>query len=160
MKRVLFVIHAMFLSSAWATPSYFIGEQKVSKKASIECYVELKPTANPKTVELRAIATNTHENLLIPVGPLQANHQFIGGSFKKNGFYFQDKAPKAPVKQLILVSELQQDPTLLMAAIFHEGHHDPVTCENLSPAVDDELTEAIDLFENFENLDEHEGHDH
>lgn len=162
MKAILFLINTMFVNPIWAEESairYFVGLQPGSK-TSQECYLELKSNADPKTVEIRAIVTNTHEGHLVPIGALQAVYQFISGSIQKNGYYFQDKTPKAPVKQLILVSELQQSPTLLMAAIFHDGHHDPVTCEGLSPAVDDELTEASELFADFEHLDEHEGHSH
>lgn len=161
MKSVLFSLFsfAVIVSEAQlSAPVYFVGEQKISATENKECFLELKYSADQKMVELRAIVTNGHEGDLAPVGVLQANYQFIGGSVQKNGYYFQDKTPKAPVKQLVLVAEDVQNPTSLVAAIFHDGHHDPVTCVAITAAVDAELVEAIELFANFDNLQDEHAH--
>jgi hypothetical protein len=142
----------------FSAPSYLIGEQKVSAVDSKECFLELKYSGDQKQVSLRAIVTNTHENHLIPVGELLADYIFVAGSVQKNAYYFQDKTPKAPVKQLLLVAEDPMAPSVLTAAVFHDGHHDPVSCENLSVATGDELSEAIDLFANFDDLEDEHAH--
>ncbi|MBY0385290.1 hypothetical protein K2X05_09040, partial [bacterium] len=130
-------------------------EQKIASTKK-ECFLELKYSADQKMVELRAVVTNAHEGHLAPIGSLQAQYQFIGGSIQKNGYYFQDKTPQAPVKQLVLIAEDPQNPATLIAAIFHDGHHDPVTCEGIIEATDAELVEATDLFANFDHLGEEE----
>lgn len=142
----------------FSTPTYLIGEQKVSAVDSKECFIELKYSSDQKQVSLKAIVTNTHENHLIPIGELLADYMFVAGSIQKNAYYFQDKTPKAPVKQLLLVAEDPIAPNVLTALVFHDGHHDPVSCDNLSEATGDKLIEATDLFANFDNLEEEHAH--
>ncbi len=155
-QKMLFLITsliAMLVKADWSAPVYFVGEQTTVSK---ECFVELKYSTDRKQVTLRGIVTNSHEGHLAPVGELIADYIFIGGAFQKNGYYFQDKTPQASIKQLVLIAEDSQTPTSLTAAIFHDGHHDPVTCENLMFAENEELVEAMELFEDFENLEEHD----
>ena len=158
-QKILFFAVSIIMSSAsanWSAPVYFIGEQKVSAVDSAECFVELKYSSDNKQVTLRGIVTNSHEGHLAPVGELVADFTFIGGSIQKNGYYFQDKTPQAAVKQLVLIAEDALAPTSLTAAIFHDGHHDPVSCENLAMAQGDELTEALELFADFDHLEDHD----
>jgi hypothetical protein len=150
----------------FAAPIYYVGEQKISSTASSECFLELQYSSDLKEVSLRGILTNSHEGKYAPVGPLSAQYMFVAGSIQKNAYYFQDKTPQAPVKQLLLIAEDPQVPTQMSAAVFHDGHHDPVVCENLLLAEGDELAEASGLFSEFETIGseapgahEHE-HDH
>jgi hypothetical protein len=155
-QKILFLISNMLVVAAgadWSAPVYFVGEQTAVSK---ECFVELKYSNDQKQVTLRGIVTNAHEGNLAPVGELVADYIFIGGAIQKNGYYFQDKMPQAAVKQMVLIAEDSQAPTSLTAAIFHDGHHDPMTCENLVVAEDAELAEAIELFADFEHLGEHD----
>lgn len=158
--KFLTVLSLVLISSIsyaqFSAPTYFIGQQKISAVDSKECFLELKYSADQKQVALRGIVTNSHENHLVPVGELVADYMFVAGSVQQNAYYFQDKTPKAPVKQLVLVAEDPQNPSVLTAAIFHDGHHDPVSCENLATATGDELTEAIELFSKFEDLEDEE----
>lgn len=163
MKSFIFALISLVINVSEAqlsAPVYFVGEQKVSATENKECFLELKYSEDQKLVELRAIVTNAHEGHLAPIGAIQAQYQFVGGSIQKNAYYFQDKTPKAPVKQLVLIAEDVQNPSSLTAAVFHDGHHDPMTCDSVTKAVDAELVEATELFADFENLDEHSNHDH
>ena len=156
LQKILFCVSSLVVISAganWSAPVYFVGEQTAVGK---ECFVELKYSVDQKQVTLRGIVTNSHEGKLAPVGELIADYIFIGGAIQKNGYYFQDKMPQAAIKQMVLIAEDPQAPTKLTAAIFHGGHHDPMTCENLVVAEDEELAEAIELFADFENLGEHD----
>jgi hypothetical protein len=155
MKSLLVSIVFLFSMISWAqmsAPVYFVGEQKVSKSVSEECFLELQYSADETQVQLRGILTNSHEGKYVTVGSLQANYMFVAGSIQKNAYYFQDKTPKAPVKQLVLIAENPQAPSSLSAAIFHDGHHDPIACENLNVAEGDELNEAIEFFAEFETI--------
>jgi hypothetical protein len=155
-QKMFFVLTSIIATTAtadWSAPVYFVGEQVNVGK---ECFVELKYSVDQKQVTLRGVVTNAHEGELFPVGELIADYMFIAGTFQKNGYFFQDKTPQAPVKQMSLIAEDPLNPTSLTAAIFHDNHHDPAICENLVVAENEELAEALELFEDFEHLGEHD----
>lgn len=158
-KTILIIFGVIFFAgnvSLASTAQYYVGEQTSALGPAQECFLEASFSADLKTVDLRSIVNNEHEGHLVPVGPLKANYQFVKGSVQSNAYYFEDAKAAAPIRRLILISANPGAPTELLAAIFHDGHHDPVTCKALVPAVDGELEEAIELFSQFENLEEAE----
>jgi hypothetical protein len=133
---------------------YFQGIEKAPLIGDLgPCYVEVKYSDDLSQVTVRAVAPHPHESsagviVNLAMGPLIANYN-SGGKF----YRFQDNADGAPVKDMVLNTSVQTQPTKYGALILHGNHHDPLICESLSGVTTDPNLQTIkDIFSDFENL--------
>lgn len=157
-----------------AAVTYYTGVQTVNLTQPIPCYVELRFSEDQTQAEMRAILTQTHKVQADPdtatIGiDVTLQQKFLGGSIKANGYAFEDATPSAPVKQAILFGDASNPIKEMRAAIFHDGHHDPVACAQLQVTAEDQLASVKAIYENFEEFEENltgahhdhdEDHDH
>ncbi len=161
-------------STVAIAPQYFQGTQLVNRNVTSTCFVEVTVSADGATVDMRAIVTHPHKvqedpaTALVGVG-VQLQQKFLGGSIQANGYAYEDATPSAPIKQVILFGDATSPFKDMRAALFHDGHHDPVRCGNLELKTGADAVPVVEMYAEFaemvENLtgehsDDHEGHDH
>lgn len=151
MVRAMIVLLSLgfhFAASAELTPGarYFSGTNN--------CSVELLFSADQMQATVRVMSPSPHfvpssQTEWISAGPHTA--RYIAS---RSLYRFQDSAPGAPVKDLIVYASGPGNPTRLSFLYWHAGHHDPVHCQNLTEATTaEQLQEMEERFAEF-------GHSH
>lgn len=123
---------------------YFKGQVQIHLSTPQTCYVEISSAA-PAQVQIRAVTplehlSSTGEVLWISVGP------YIASALPNRPLYrYQDPTPGALIKDLVLQLNDQAQPQQLSLLYWHsEGaHHDPVRCQNLTPADSSEFPNIL-----------------
>jgi hypothetical protein len=134
---------------------YFTGQINVNLSQPTTCYLEAFYSQDLSILEVRSISTLQHlstagQAIWVALGPYTAN--YIAA---KSLYRFQDPAPKATVKDIVINTSGQVTPIKYGFLFWHAeaGHHDPVFCENLVENSSSSQLEAIDkVFSNFDSM--------
>ncbi len=132
---------------------YFTGVEKSPLGELGPCYLELDYTDDLSQVTVRAVAPHPHAStpsaiVNLAMGPMVAKYN------SSSKFYrFQDSSDAAPVKDMVLYVEPQQNPSKYGALILHGNHHDPLFCEAVVPVSDPAvLNDVKTIFDNFDSI--------
>lgn len=114
------------------------------------CRIELVFSSDFQSVKVRALAPHPHDStpqntVLLSMGPMTATYN------PQRQFYrFRDTSPQAPVRDMVLVAPQPDSPTQFSAEIWHNSHHDPMTCDSMTKITDPaELADTILQFDQF-----------
>lgn len=114
------------------------------------CHIELVFSSDLQQVKVRAIAPHPHDSTpgnTVPLlmGPMTATY-----NSQRQFYRFRDPAPQAPVKDMVLMAPQQNKPQQYRAEIWHNNHHDPMTCDSVAEITNpQELQETVTLFDQF-----------
>ncbi|MBY0313936.1 MAG: hypothetical protein K2Q26_00320 [Bdellovibrionales bacterium] len=155
-KILCAIMASSWTAVAFAQPSYFVGQQKITLQQTQKCFIEVTYGTNAKQASVRGILLIPHDNKNVAVGPLTMNYKTISG---KESLYFEDKSSGAPTKQAILWGS-GTTPVRFQVAVLDGNHYDNLSCDTLQAPTAENLEEVEEAFEHFEEIGGGNGHNH
>ena len=152
---IAYLVSPLALANLTPGARYFTGQVNVNMGQPTTCYIETLYSPDLSMLAVRSISTLQHlspagQPIWVALGPYTAT--FFAA---KNLYRFQDAAPGATVKDIVINTNGQSNPIKYGVLYWHAdaGHHDPIFCENLTESATPSELEAIGrVFANFDSM--------